>query len=76
MIRLSGSLDAISTVPEGFRNMSELTRKCRIDLFECLVDLLTNLRTSEDNLAADEDQKDDLRLDHAIDEAREEFRLV
>jgi hypothetical protein len=41
-----------------------------------LVDLLTNFGTSEDNLAADEDEQDNFGLHHAVDETGEEFRLV
>ena len=41
-----------------------------------MVDLLANLGSSEDNFAADEDQKDNLRSDHTIDETREEFWFI
>jgi len=41
-----------------------------------LVDLLADLGTSQDDLAADEDEQDDLGLHHAVDETREELRLV
>ena len=47
-----------------------------VDHLECLIDLLTDFCTSQDNLTTDEDQKDDLRFDHAIDETREQFRLI
>src|SRR5437868_2074162 len=56
--------------------MSPPTGKHRVDHLEGLVDLLTNLRTRQDNLATDEDQQDNLRLDHAVDEAGEQLRLV
>ena len=38
-----------------------------VDHLEGLVNLLSNFRASQDNLAADEDEKHDLRLDHTID---------
>lgn len=38
-----------------------------VDHLEGLVNLLSNLRASQDNLAADEDEKHDLWLDHTID---------
>jgi len=41
-----------------------------------LVDLLTDLCTSENDLTTDEDQKDDLGLDHAVDETREQLRFI
>jgi len=43
----------------------------RIDVLKGLVDFLADLGSSEYNLAADEDQQDDFRLDHSVDEARE-----
>eukprot|EP00918_Siedleckia_nematoides_P097420 GHVU01213560.1.p1 GENE.GHVU01213560.1~~GHVU01213560.1.p1 ORF type:complete len:198 (-),score=25.86 GHVU01213560.1:233-826(-) len=48
----------------------------RVDEFEGLVDLLANLGTSQDDLARDEDQEDDLGLHHTVDETGEEFGLV
>ena len=51
-------------------------REHRVDQLKRLVDLLTDLGTSEDYLARDEDEQDDLRLHHTIDETGEEFRLV
>ena len=39
----------------------------RVDHLEGLVDLLSNFRTSQDNLAADEYEKHNLRLNHTID---------
>lgn len=47
-----------------------------VDELESLVDLLANLGTSQDDLARDEDQEDDLGLHHAVDETGEEFGLV
>ena len=38
-----------------------------VDHLERLVNLLSDFRTSQDNLAADENEKHNLRLDHAID---------
>ena len=52
------------------------TRKHRIDHLECLIDLLSHLGTSQDNLAAHEDQEYDLGLDHTIDQTREQLWLV
>lgn len=48
----------------------------RVDHLESLVDLLSHFRTGQDDLAANEDEKHDLRLDHTIDETRKELRLV
>jgi len=50
--------------------------KHRVDHFEGLVNLFSNFRASQDNLATDEDQEHDLRLDHPVDETREQLRLV
>jgi hypothetical protein len=47
-----------------------------VDHLECLVDLLTNFGTSQDDLARNEDEEDNLRLDHAVDQTREQLRLV
>ena len=55
---------------------TRLTGKHRIDQLEGIVDLLSNLGPCQDDLAADEDQKNDLRLDHTVNETREEFRLI
>jgi len=52
------------------------TLKNRVNHLERLVDLLANLGSSEDNLAADEDEKNNLWLDHTVDETREQLRLV
>lgn len=43
------------------------TVQYRVDHLESLVDLLSNFRASQDNLAADEYQKHNLRLNHTID---------
>ena len=48
----------------------------RVDQLESVVDLVSNFGTSEDNLAADEDQEHDLGLDHAVDETREQLGFV
>lgn len=50
--------------------------KHRVDHLEGLVDLLSNFRTRQDDLATDEDQKHDLGFDHSIDQAREQLRLI
>ena len=47
-----------------------------VDHLEGLVDLSADLGARQHNLAADEDQEDDLGLDHAVDETREQLRLV
>ena len=41
-----------------------------------MIDLLTDFCAGEDNLATDEDEEDNLGLDHAVDEAGEELRFV
>lgn len=50
--------------------------KHRVDHFKGLIDLFTDFRTGQDNLATNEDQEDDLGLDHSIDETREQLRFV
>ena len=42
--------------------MSEQTLKHRVNHLKGLVDLLSDLGSSEDDLATDEDQEDDFRL--------------
>lgn len=51
-------------------------RQDRVDELKGLVDLLTDLSTSEHNLATDEDEQDNLGLHHAVDKTREQLRLV
>jgi hypothetical protein len=58
-----------------FLDLAEI-RKYRVDQLESLVDLLADFSTSQDNLATDEDQENDLGLHHAIDQTREQLRLV
>jgi hypothetical protein len=41
-----------------------------------VVDIVSDLGTGDDNLSADKDQEHDLGPDHAIDETREQLRLV
>jgi len=60
----------------GDHRVHELTSKSRIDLLESLVDLLSDFGASKNNLPADEDEEDNLRFDHAVDETREQLRLV
>jgi hypothetical protein len=50
--------------------------KHRVDHFECLVNLFSNFRASQDDLARDEDQENNLRLDHSVDETREQLRFI
>lgn len=52
------------------------TRKHRVDHLKGLIDLFSHFGAGQDNLAAYEDEEHNLRLDHAIDETREQFRLV
>jgi hypothetical protein len=47
-----------------------------VDELEGLVDLLTDLGTGENDLTRYEDQKDNSRLHHTVDETREQLRLV
>lgn len=56
--------------------MNRHTLEHGVDHLKGLIDLLANLSTSQDNLATDEDQKNDLGLDHSIDETREQLGLV
>lgn len=48
----------------------------RVDELKGVVDLVADLGTCEHNLATHEDQEDDLGLDHAVNETREQFRFV
>lgn len=41
-----------------------------------MIDLVSNLGTGENDLAADKDQEHDLRLDHTVDETGEQLRLI
>lgn len=52
------------------------TLQHRVNHLEGLVNLLSHFGTCQDNLAADEDQKHNLGLNHAVDETREQLRLV
>ena len=54
----------------------KLTIQHRIDHLERPIDLLADFGASQDNLAAHEDQQDDLGLYHAVDEARKQFGFV
>jgi hypothetical protein len=60
---------------ESDLNLAEIL-KHRVDHLESLVNLLTDFGTSEDDLAADKDKEHNLRLNHAVDETREQLRLV
>jgi len=60
------------TVPSGLAEV----RQDRVDEFEGLVDLLANFRSSEDDLAAYEDEQHNLRLHHTVNQTREQFGLV
>lgn len=52
------------------------TRKDGVNKLKRLVDLLANLGSGQDNLSADEDEKHNLGLHHAIDKTGEELGLV
>lgn len=41
-----------------------------------MVNLLTDLGTCKDNLAANEDEQDDLWLHHAVDKTRKQLRFI
>lgn len=58
-----------------YRTMCEppLTRQDGIDLVERRIDLLPDLRSGDDDLARDEDQEDDLGLDHTVDQTGEQL---
>ena len=56
--------------------MSILTLQHRVDHLESVVDLLADLGTCQDDLPTHKDQKYDLRPNHAIDQAREQFRFI
>jgi len=60
---------------EGCSRLAEV-RQDWVDELEGLVDLLTDLGTSEDDLARYENQEDNSRLHHTVDETREQLRLV
>lgn len=51
-------------------------REHRVDELEGLIDLFSDLGSREDDLAGHEDQKNDLRLHHPVDQTREQFWLV
>ena len=52
-----------------------LTDEHRVDLVERHVDLLADFRTGEDNFPRDEDEQDDFRLHHPIDQSGEQLSL-
>lgn len=54
----------------------EFTLEHGVDHLEGLVDLLPDLCARQDDLARHEDEQHDLGLDHAIDQTREQLRLV
>lgn len=51
-------------------------RQDGVDELKRLVDFFSDLGTSQNDLAAHEDQQNDLGLHHAVDETREEFGLI
>lgn len=50
--------------------------KHRVDELESLVDLLADFGARQDDLAAHEDEEDDLWLHHTVDQTGEQLRLV
>lgn len=60
---------------EGRSRLAEI-RQDWVNELKGLVDLLTDLGTSKDDLARHEDQEDNSRLHHTVDETREQLRLV
>lgn len=52
------------------------TLEHRIDHLKSLVNLLAHLGAGEDDLTAHENEKYDLRLDHAVDETGEQLGLI
>ena len=52
------------------------TGKHRIDHLKCLIDFLSHFGSRQYDLAAYENKKHDLWLDHTVDESREQFRLI
>ncbi len=47
-----------------------------VDHLESLIYLLAHFGAGQDNLATDEDQKNNLGLDHTVDQTREELRFI
>lgn len=47
-----------------------------INVLKAFLNFRFRFRPGEDNFAVDEDQKDDARLDHPVNKAREQFGLV
>lgn len=47
-----------------------------VDHFKSLIDLLSDFGASQYNFATNKDKEDDLRLDHAVDQTREQLGLV
>ena len=50
--------------------------KHRVDQLKSIINFLAHFGTGEDDLAAHEDQKHNLGLDHTIDKTREQLRFV
>ena len=59
----------------GCSGLAEV-RQDRVDELKGLVDLLADFSTGKDDLARNEDEENNPRLHHAIDETREQLRLV
>ena len=58
------------------RGTGKLTREHRIDQLESRINLLTHFGAGQNDLATNENQEHNLGLHHAVDQTREEFRLV
>ena len=74
-LRLCGSLSVVSETSLA-DTLRIITTQHRVYHFEGSIDLVSHFGACQHDLAADEDQQDNFRLNHAINEAREEFRLV
>ena len=70
------SVETLITPRQPRSTSKKLTGQDRVDHLKGLIDLLANLGARQDNLTADEDEKDNLRLDHTIDQTREQLRFV
>ena len=74
----SDFLEVFDDVSECASDDSDVqhTLKHRVDHFECLVNLFSNFRASQDDLARNEDEENNLGLDHSVDETREQLGLI
>lgn len=68
------SLDLLGRF-DGNRVFPELTEYW-INSLESSINFFTNFGSRQDDLAGDEDQKDNLGIDHAINQTRKQFRFI